>query len=408
MSQPSFSPPAGVPVADIDFTSWQMCNDPYPVLREIRELGPLVWNKRGHWMTAHDKVCREILNRPGPLGQEGAMANFFGAEAFISIDEVARHNALRSVWMTAFRRDVLTALACVIRTYAEDMLETVGVRFRAGESPDLVPGFCRPLPAYVISFMMGIPDDMMQTVVEWSDLMANSASGGFPIDYDNDPAWLAGERAKKKLGAYLYEQIDYRRSHRGEDLISQIVHSEVGRTLSDEAMMVNTRQLLFAGNETTANWLAHIVVVLGRHPEVRRQIIADPSLTAQALDEIMRWEPVVHTLPRGVRGDDVVIAGQKLENGVEVVMLFGGANRDPERYEDPERFNIHRERNANLGFGYGLHSCLGVTLARIEALEATKAFLAHFPEYELTAPAPSFATFPMRGPGPIHIVPGGK
>jgi cytochrome P450 len=87
---------------------------------------------------------------------------------------------------------------------------------------------------------------------------------------------------------------------------------------------------------------------------------------------------------------------------------LGGANRDPERYEDPERLNIHRERKANLGFGYALHSCLGVTLARIEAVEATKAFLACFPEYELTAPAPSFATFPMRGPGPIHIVPGGK
>ena len=291
MSHPSFSPPAGAPVADIDFTSSQMCNDPYPVLREIRELGPLVWNKRGHWMTARDKVCREILNRPGPLGQQGAMRNFFGAEAFISIDEVARHNALRGVWMTAFRRDVLTAMTGVIRTYAEDMLRTVERPVSRRREPGSRPVLLPPLPAYVIAYMMGIPDDMMQTVVEWSDLMANSASGGFPIDYDNDPAWLAGERAKKKLGAYLYEQIEYRRSHRGEDLISQIVHSEVGRTLSDEAMMVNTRQLLFAGNETTANWLAHIVVALGRHPEVRRQIIADPSLTAQALDEIMRWEP---------------------------------------------------------------------------------------------------------------------
>src|ERR1700735_430774 len=155
MSQ--FSAPAGAPAVDIDFTSWQLCNDPYPVLREIRELGPLVWTKRGHWMTARDKVCREILNRPGPLGQQGAMANFFGAEAFISIDEVARHNALRGVWMSAFRRDVLSAVTRVIRDYAEDMLEKVVARFRSGESPDLVPGFCRPLPAYVIAHMMGIP-----------------------------------------------------------------------------------------------------------------------------------------------------------------------------------------------------------------------------------------------------------
>jgi cytochrome P450 len=104
--------------------------------------------------------------------------------------------------MTAFRRDVLMAVTRVIRNYAEDMLEKVAARFRAGESPDLVPGFCRPLPAYVIAYMMGIPDDMMQTVVEWSDLMANSALGRLPDRLRQRPR-LARRRARQERARRL-------------------------------------------------------------------------------------------------------------------------------------------------------------------------------------------------------------
>jgi cytochrome P450 len=349
-------------------------------------------------MTAHDKVCRQILNKPVQFGTDGASADMFGAEAFIAIDDKAMHNALRNVWAAAFRRDSLERVIPVIRKFARRLLDAIEPRIRAGERMDVMSGFCRPLPAYVIANMMGVPDEMLGSVVQWSDLMANA--GGFPADYES-LAWRSAEKAKQDLADYLLEQIKYRRTNPGEDLISQIVHSEVGKTLSERAVMVNTRQLLFAGNETTAKWLGHIVLILGRLPEVRRSVMQDSALLAPALDEIMRWEPVVHALPRRVHGE-AVIADVPLCDGTEVVLLVGGANRDPQRYPDPDRLDIHRERRANMGFGYGLHSCLGVVLAQLEAVEATTAFVARFPDYEVPERV-QYTGFGLRGPSPLNV-----
>jgi cytochrome P450 len=387
---------------DVDFYVPEIIADPWPLLKQIREAGPLVWNERGHWMTAHDLVCRQVLNRAGPLGQEGMISAFFGDEAFISIDDRKRHNDLRNVWAAAFGPKSLAALLPAIQRFTEQLLDGVTAGLQAGGSVDIMASFCRPLPAYVISFMMGIRDSMLREVVEWSDLMANASSGGFPIDYDHDPAWLAGERAKAEFADFLHDQIKYRRTHPGTDLISQIVHSEIGKTLPDQALMVNTRQLLFGGHETTAKWLGHIIATLGRNPDVRRELVETPSLMPAALDEVMRWEPVTHTLPRGVHGHDVVVADVPLKDGAEVILLLGGANRDPERYDEPERFNIHRERKGNLGFGLGLHTCLGNALAQAEATEATSQLLHRFPDYRLVEPV-QYSGFNLRGPGSLYL-----
>jgi cytochrome P450 len=392
-------PARDAPVMDVELFGPAMIADPWPTLTRIRNAGPMVWNTRGHWMTAHDKVCRRILNKPVEFGTDGASAEMFGAEAFIAIDDKATHNALRNVWAAAFRRDSLETVIPAIRRFCKQLLDAVEPRVRAGERVDIMAEFCRPLPAYVIASMMGVPDEMLGSVVEWSDLMAN-AGGGFPPDYDS-PSWRAGEKAKQDLADYLIEQIKYRRANPGEDLISQIVHSDVGKKLSEKAVMVNTRQLLFAGNETTAKWLGHIVLILGRMPEVRRGVMQNPVLLAPALDEIMRWEPVVHALPRRVHGN-AMIAEVPLPDGAEVVLLVGGANRDPERYKDPDRLDIHRERKANMGFGYGLHSCLGVVLAQLEALDATSAFITRFPCYQVPAPV-RYTSFGLRGPSPLYI-----
>ncbi len=394
--------PDSAPIMDVDFYSPEVVANPWPVLREIREAGPMVWNRRGHWMTARDPICRQILNRPGPLGQQGAMAAIFGSEAFISIDDRARHNALRNVWAPAFRRESLAALSEVIRGFVNRMLDRLEPQLGGGEAANVTAALCEPLPPSVTAHMLGIPDEMLRSIIEWSADMANATSSGFPIDYERDPAWLAGEAAKRKLAEFLYEQIKHRRRSSGMDLISLLVHSEVGKTLSEEALMVNVRQMLFAGSETTQKWLGHIVLVLGRMSEVRNELIGDRALLPAALEEIMRWETVVQTDPRGVKGTGVVVAGVPLTDGADVILLLGGANRDPERYPDPDRLDIHREQKANLGFGFGLHSCLGVTLARLEAQIATSALLERFPGYAVVEPV-GYTGFNLRGPGTIHL-----
>jgi cytochrome P450 len=396
------NPGAAVPMMDVNFNSPEMAADPWPTLRRIREAGPIVWNDRGHWMTAQDSICRQLLNKPGLLGNHGTMAAIFGSDAFIAIDDKPRHNSLRNVWMAAFKREAMERLTPTIRLYVDRMLDGMEERLREGGRVDVTSALCAPLPPTITAYMLGIPEDMLGSILEWSDHIATAASGGWPIDYERDPAWLRGEAAKRKLGEYLFEQIQFRREHPGDDLISQLVHSEIGRAATDDVLMMNIRQLLFGGSETTQKWLGHILVTLSRRPELRTQLAGNPALLPAALEEIMRWETVVQTDPRTVKGNDVVVGGVPLRDGAEVILLLGGANRDPERYPDPDRLDIRRETRAHLGFGFGLHSCLGVTLARVEALVVTSALLERIPDYVIAEPV-KYNGFNLRGPDALHM-----
>src|SRR5581483_1120845 len=170
----------------------------------------------------------------------------------------------------AFDFAAVKALSDHVRKIVNDLLDAVEPELRAGKTVDLMSRVCRVLPAYVIAYMMGVNDDMIPTVVKWSDLMADATLGGFPIDYDNDPHWLAAEQARKDLAAYLKEQFKHRHGKPGNDLISKIVNSPM--KLSEGAMIMNTRQLLFAGNETTAKWLGHILTTFGQRPDVRKEV----------------------------------------------------------------------------------------------------------------------------------------
>ncbi|MCB2072466.1 MAG: cytochrome P450 [Novosphingobium sp.] len=393
---------ADAPSLDIDLYAPEILPDPWPVLARIRDAGPIVWNEQGYWMTAHDRVCRQIMNQPDAIGQEGLIASLFGEEAFISIDERAMHNALRNVWVSAFGKDGVEALVPFVRNVVGAMMDAVEEELRDTGQVDLVPALSRPLPAHVIAHMMGVSEAMTPTVIAWADRMADATAGGLPIDYDNCPYWLASEQAKQDLAAFLIEQIRYRRGNPGDDLVSRMVHSPVGSRISEQAMMVNLRQLLFAGNETTSNWLGHIVVALADHPRERRALRGDRSLLPAALEEVLRWQGVTQVLPRGVKQQGVAVAGQDLPVGAEVVLLLGAAGRDPERYERPDAFDIRREPKPHLAFGFGLHSCLGAALARMEALEVASAILDRLPEYRVARPL-AFGNFSLRGPTSVWI-----
>ena len=289
-----------------------------------------------------------------------------------------------------------------VRRIIAQMMEPVMETLRAGEPCDLFAALCRTLPAHVIAHMMGVSGDMTATVIRWADDMARATMGGFPIDFDNDPYWQASENAKQELAAFLFEQIDYRRRHPGSDLISTMVHSEAGKRLSEQAIMVNVRQLLFAGNETTSNWLGHIAATFGAHQDDWQAIGAERSLVAAAVEEVLRWQGVTQVMMRTVGPAGATLAGQHLAPGDQVVMLLGAAGRDPERHERPEIFDIRREARPHLAFGYGLHTCLGAILARMEALEVANALLDHLPAYRLARPV-SYHNFSLRGPVSVWV-----
>lgn len=393
---------ADVPSVDIDLYDPALVDEPWEVLAGICAMGDLVWNRQGYWMTGRDRVCRQALGQFESLNHEGLIESFFGRDAFITIDERARHNALRDVWVAAFGHNGVEKLVPVVRAIVTGLLEPAMAALRAGEPCDLFAALCRPLPAQVIAHMMGVSGAMTATVIGWADDMARATMGGFPIDYANDPWWLASETAKAELAAFLIEQLDYRRRRPGDDLISAMVGSEVARGLSDEAMMVNVRQLMFAGNETTSNWLGHIVATFGAFQPQWRAIAADRSLVPAALEEVLRWQGVTQVMMRTVGPQGATLAGQRLSPGEEVVLLLGAAGRDPERYERPEVFDIAREPKPHLAFGYGLHTCLGAILARMEALEVTNALLDAIPGYRLAQPVVCH-NFSLRGPVSVPI-----
>jgi cytochrome P450 len=214
--------------------------------------------------------------------------------------------------------------------------------------------------------------------------------------------WRKAKVAKVELADYLSAQIAHRRTHPGEDLISQIVHSEVGRSLPHEALVANSRQLLFAGNETTAKWLGHSLVVLAQHPDVRRTVIETPARLPAALEEVIRWQPVSMNLPRKVRGGDIEVEGVTIPDGAELAVLLGSANRDEARYERADVFDINRPFKAHLGFGYGMHGCLGVTLARLETEVVISRILARVPDYALAGEV-LYSSFSLRGPQVLPI-----
>jgi cytochrome P450 len=391
---------AGAPTTRFDVMAEETTADPWPLLATLRAQGPVLWHETlKRWFVTRDREVRAVLADYSRYTLNGTSSQeLFGPDAFISIDERKAHDALRGVWANAFRAPTLERLRPTIQGMAEALVAPVAERVRAGETVDLVANLCRPLPTLVIALMMGVPEEMTPQVVAWSDEMAAGGPG-----YDTDPAiQIAKDRAKAGLAGYLGELIRARRDAPRDDLISLLAASEAGRAVSDDALIQNTRQLLFAGNETTARWLGHAFIVYGENPEVQAELRADRSLIRAANDEIMRWQGVTGTITRRVTGGPTELAGVALKDGDTVTCLPMAANRDPARFPEPDRFDIHRPPEPNLGFGIGLHHCLGINLAKLEAEIAVNAVLDALPPFVVAGPS-TYSSLPIRGPQPVMV-----
>ena len=202
-----------------------------------------------------------------------------------------------------------------------------------------------------------------------------------------------------ELRQYLGEIAEQRRRAPGDDLISVLVRAEAGDVaLSHEEIVLFAVVLLVAGNETTTNLIGNAVHCLLAHPEELERVAADHSLVAGTIEETLRYESPVQFVYRRAR-HDVERHGTIIREGELVIGLIGSANRDPRMFPDPDRFDIARDAHGHLSFGYGIHYCLGASLARLEARIALEALLDELPRRRLASPKIEYVdSFMFRGP----------
>ena len=406
--------------------------DPYPIYRRTRERGLLVPGLIG-LVTAHHHVATEILRdherfgsapvpRP-PDGPTSVVARMIGALSPGGLPEkVDRRRAYPDVFErtpdplgaesmigmdppdhTRVRRLVSRAFTPRAVARIQDRVEEVAQRL-LDEAPrdgfDLMSGYAGVLPVVVISEILGIPAQDWERVKSWGDTLATGLDvlGGAP------PERVAP--ALHGLAEYLTDLFEARRADPGDQVVDSLLAASARpgeddadpERLTDRELMATAVLLLTAGFETTVNLLGNAVLALLAHPDERRAVTDDPSLTANAVEEVLRYEPSVQLTARITRVD-TELAGRRVRAGTVLVCMLAGANRDPAVFDDPERFDVRRANaRDHLSFAAGVHYCLGASLARLEGEVGLRLLLRNNPGLALDGRVTPGRGLILRGP----------
>ncbi|MCU1456992.1 MAG: cytochrome [Actinomycetia bacterium] len=390
----------------LDYGDADLAQDPYPTFERVRALGPVVRDSRsGDWLVTGFEDCARVHANHKTFTSEvpeGTGPGVFGGPVFELMDG-PRHDEIRGIWARDFLRAQLERHRPMIETVVDRALDAFVPRVLDGETVDAVTGLTREIPTDVISNLLGIDEDRQGEFSLWSDHMGAVATAMFDKSEAGQAAMLEGVEATRNLNGCIADEVERRRKCPGEDLISTMVQSPVAQTMAENEIVANNTQLVFAGNETTAKWMAHTLVTLARHPDQRAALVADRSLIPRALEEVLRFETVAQLGRRTVRTDDAEVAGVPIPRGDAVACLLGAADRDPNRWDDPNAFDVLRAPKQHFGFGFGLHLCIGIHLARLETQVWLDRLLDRLPEWEVADDITYGTNVVLRGPAAVPI-----
>lgn len=356
---------------------WETAHDPYPIYRQLRDEAPVYRNAElGFWALSRHADVVAAHNDPATFLSSGGVTiegKEKGSPLLLVMDQ-PEHTWHRKIVSRVFTPRRVGDLEPFIRARAGELL----AKFSDAAEFDVVTDFSVQLPLDVISELVGIPEELRATVHELSDKVL--ARGG------------DGEISDEVVGATIdlvvlfLDLVKDRRAHPRDDVITLLIQTEVTdddgitRRLSDEEVAVRFQELALAGHETVAKLIPNGMVALAWFPDQRRLLLDDPSLMRRAVDEMLRWDAPSQYQGR-TAGRDVEIHGVTIPAGDRVILLTGSANHDERAYDDPERFDVHREIDHPVSFGFGIHLCLGAHLARLETQVAFEEILARFPDF---------------------------
>lgn len=364
--------------------------DPYAYFARLRDLDPVHWNARHRsWvLTRYGDVARELRSqaltaeRITPFvpsvsrsSQSDELdATFKILEDWLVFRDPPEHTRLRRLVARAFTPTVVKANTPEITATIDQLVRDL----QGSDQLDLIHEFAYPLPAVVIAQMLGVPAEDRDLFKEWSDKITALVFGA----YGQADRFESAARGMMELRAYLLDLIERYEQYPADNLISVLLEHEDDDALSRDELVATCTLLLFGGHETTTNLIGNGMLALLSHRDQRDLLVQQPELIGPAVEEMLRFDGPARTTVRLVR-DEHEIDGRVMSPGERVFLINGAANRDPEAYPDPDRFDITRNPMNHLGFGVGIHYCLGAPLARLEGQLAITALTQAFPRMEL-------------------------
>jgi cytochrome P450 len=355
--------------------------DPYPVYRRLREEAPLYYNDRYDFYAASrfEDVERGLLDAQTYISGKGAVLEVIKADitmppGVLIFEDPPTHTIHRRLLSRAFSPRRVAELEPKIREFCARSLDPLV----GGERFDFIADLGAQMPMRTIGMLLGVPEDDQEAIRDQVDAHLRTDEGK-PM------------RVSEHLvtGNMFAEYIDWRAEHPSDDIMTELLNvefeDETGtvRHLTRDELLTYLEVVAGAGNETTTRLIGWAGKLLAEHPDQRKQLVEDPSLIQNAIEEVLRYEPPGPHVGRCVAREDVVINGQGLPAGSAILFLVGSANRDDRRFLDGDRFDIHRNDGRHLTFGNGIHLCLGAALARLEGRIALEELLARFPKWEV-------------------------
>jgi cytochrome P450 len=382
----------------MNFFSEDVRRNPYPVYDRLRSASPVFHDPHSDfWMVFDYEGVTRALNDLDTFSSRAAPSGG-GALDWLIFFDPPRHTKLRALIQRAFTPRSVAALEPRIRELSRDLLDRTIER---GEM-DLAADLAVPLPMMVIAEMLGIPAADRPRFRDWNDVvlgMIYTISGGA------EAARAVGEfgAATAEIRAYLTGLLAERRAAPRDDLLTRLAEAEVdGARLTEQEILSFFQLLLVAGSETTTNLINNAVLCFLENPDQLARLRAAPDLLPSAIEEVLRYRSPLQTVFRLTRRE-VEMRGQVIPAGKLVLAMVGSANRDPRQFPDPNRFDITRDPNPHIGFGHGIHFCLGAPLARLESRIALGDFLERVKGFELTSDQPWEPRPAFHVHGPTHL-----
>jgi len=362
--------------------------NPPPEYSALRLDGPIqrvtLWNGQTAWLVTRWEDVREVLSSPHvssdpdrrgyPSFSPGRTAHIKSRKTFINMDP-PDHTLYRRMLTKEFTLKRMQELRPFVQDIVDQLLDDM---LRKGPPADIVTALARPLPARVISVMLGVPYAHYADLQRWTETRN---------DLTSDPAEVlaAAERMTDVLGGILRGK--EAQPGNGDDLLSRmaIEHINTGHLQHDEAVRMAIF-LYMAGHSTTASQTALGILSFLQFPDQHAALLANPSLLKGAIEEMLRFHTIAHFNAARVATADLMIGGEKVQEGDGIFALLFAANRDPAMFSNPDNFDISRQDNRHLAFSFGIHQCLGQPLARLELEVVFDTIMKRLPKLRLAMP----------------------